>query len=130
MRFELGVVDLDLQAVRAGVTDPLRGSACLARAMPAVEASQIHRRAAATEAGQGTDVQAWREHGDEELVVRPYQVDRREVALDELALLSIQGQDSRAGNSDDLALEPCVWTMVLQVYRRVPRVPWAELIAP
>ena len=130
MSFELSVSDRSLQVVRAEVADPVRRFARLERAMSAVEAALILRRGAAPEASYGDGVLAWREHGDEELVVRPYQVDRRKVALDELALLSIQGQDSRAGNSDDLALEPCVWMMVLQVYRRVPRVPWAELIAP
>ena len=98
--------------------------------MSTVEAALIFWRGSAPEAGERGCVFAWRDHRDEELVVRPYQVDRREVAVDELALLSVQGQDARPLYPDDLAFEPRVRAVLLQVDRRIPRVPRAEVIAP
>ena len=97
--------------------------------MSAVEAALILRRHAASEAGKGADFLPWREYRDEELVDRPDPVDRREVALDELTWLSVQIRDACALDLDDLALEPCVWVMLLHVDRGVPRVPGAELIS-
>ena len=50
-------------------------------------------RGAAPEARERGCVTARRGHRDEELAVRPDDADRREVTVDELTLLSVQGQD-------------------------------------
>ena len=93
--------------------------------MPAIEASLIRRGASAYQAGEGFDVLPWWEHDYEKLLGRPYQIDRRKVALDDLAYLSVQVGDACLLYFDDLAFVPCVGMMLLQKDRCVLHVPWA-----